>query len=210
LAIEAGVDREREAVLTRGILPFALPIASVLVLGVFVINLSRAFLAGGSDGALIIGVVAILTIMGIAAFLSAAPRIRSSSMVMVVSSVLILVVSAGLISLGPSEEKKEGAGAAYQPPKGPAVATVEVDALPALKFQAKNFDTQAGINAIKYVDKGGTHTLVFDEPQFTGFELKVPQGPTTGKVLLKPGKYTIYCTIPGHRAAGMEATITVQ
>ena len=26
--------------------------------------------------------------------------------------------------------------------------------------------------------------------------------------LAKPGKYTFYCSIPGHRAAGMEGTIT--
>ena len=26
--------------------------------------------------------------------------------------------------------------------------------------------------------------------------------------LTKPGKYTFYCSIPGHRAAGMEGTIT--
>ena len=31
----------------------------------------------------------------------------------------------------------------------------------------------------------------------------------SGKVELAAGTYTIYCTIPGHRAAGMEATITV-
>ena len=28
-------------------------------------------------------------------------------------------------------------------------------------------------------------------------------------VLLSPGKYTIYCTVPGHEASGMKATITV-
>ena len=30
-----------------------------------------------------------------------------------------------------------------------------------------------------------------------------------GKVDLEPGTYTIYCTISGHRAQGMQDTITV-
>jgi uncharacterized cupredoxin-like copper-binding protein len=27
---------------------------------------------------------------------------------------------------------------------------------------------------------------------------------------LKPGKYQFYCTVPGHRQAGMEGTLTVK
>ena len=39
-----------------------------------------------------------------------------------------------------------------------------------------------------------------------GFELQVPTGKNAAKVDLKQGQtYTIYCTIPGHRAAGMQA-----
>jgi uncharacterized cupredoxin-like copper-binding protein len=52
---------------------------------------------------------------------------------------------------------------------------------------------------------------VFSEKEFTGFELAVNPAKQrdSGKVELAPGAYTIYCTVPGHRAAGMEATITV-
>jgi plastocyanin len=98
---------------------------------------------------------------------------------------------------------------AYHEPTGAPVATLEVDVLPSLSFQAKDFTVPAGIVQINYIDLGGTHTLVFDNPKLSGFELSVPQGPTSGKVELQPGTYTIYCTIPGHRQAGEQATITV-
>jgi len=35
-------------------------------------------------------------------------------------------------------------------------------------------------------------------------------GVSTVSVNLKPGTYTFYCTLPGHRAAGMQGTLTVK
>jgi plastocyanin len=143
-----------------------------------------------------------------AAALSAAEHVRTSSLVLGLSLVLVLIFSAGLITFGSGEEKEKAAGPAA--PTGAAVNTFQVDALPSLAFQATEFTTVAGINQIEYVDKGGTHTLVFSDPTLSYFNLAVPGGPTKGKVELVAGKdYTIYCTIAGHRAAGMEAVVRV-
>jgi plastocyanin len=38
----------------------------------------------------------------------------------------------------------------------------------------------------------------------------VAEGASTAVVDLKPGTYTFYCTVPGHRDAGMEGTLTVK
>jgi uncharacterized cupredoxin-like copper-binding protein len=35
-------------------------------------------------------------------------------------------------------------------------------------------------------------------------------GSSTISASLKPGKYTFYCPVPGHRQAGMQGTLTVQ
>jgi plastocyanin len=209
LAIEAAPDPEREALWTRLILPFALPILAGLAVLLWTLNLSRVFLAGGKTGSLVIVMIVTVSIMAGAAAMSAMPRLRTSSKMLIVAFVIALIVSAGIVTLGPSEEKEAAGGGGYQQPKGKPVATVEVDALPTLKFQAKEFTTQAGINQIKYVDRGGTHTLVFEDPAFSGFILKVPPS-DSGKVELKKGDYVIFCTIPGHRAAGMQATIKVE
>jgi plastocyanin len=81
--------------------------------------------------------------------------------------------------------------------------------MPPRKQGCSDFTVPAGIVRINYINRGGTHTLVFDNPSLSGFQLAVPQGPASGKVQLQPGTYIIYCTIPGHRQAGEQATITV-
>jgi len=209
--LEPDPNPKAEALRTRLLLPLLLPIVSAAGIAFYAINLSRAFLAGGKTGALVVASVLTLAILFGAAFISTAPNLSTGALAVTVAVLLGLVGAAGLTTLGASQPKpKGGAAVGFVEPKGPPVATVEIDALPTLKFQATDFPTTAGVNQINYVDKGGTHTLVFEEAQFNGFELNVSgNGDDSGKVDLKPGVYTVFCSLPGHRAAGMEATITV-
>jgi plastocyanin len=207
-ALEAAHDAHREAMRTRVIIPLVLPLITAAAILVYVLNLSRALLAGGKWGALAIASIVTVTILFGAAFISSRPRMRTSTLVMLVSVLFLLVLASGLTTIGPSEEK-EAASTGFQQPTGKPVDTLSVTALPTIKFNATAYSVKAGIVRVNYIDGGGTHTLVFDSPKLNGFELAVPGGPKTGKVDLTPGKYTIFCTIPGHRALGMQATVTV-
>jgi uncharacterized cupredoxin-like copper-binding protein len=80
-------------------------------------------------------------------------------------------------------------------------------------------------NPRKLAAAAGTVTLVMDNPKTTGKPHGIAvegngvdkDGPTvdpgrTSKltVALKPGKYTFYCPVPGHKAGGMKGTLTVK
>ncbi len=72
--------------------------------------------------------------------------------------------------------------------------------------------------------KAGKVTIDFNNPQSLTHDVAVEdeKGETVGKtdliageetsttVDLKPGTYTFYCSVPGHREAGMEGTLTVK
>jgi plastocyanin len=70
----------------------------------------------------------------------------------------------------------------------------------------------------------GKVTIDFNNPQSLTHDVSIESesGQTVGKtnliaseetsttVNLKPGTYTFYCSVPGHREAGMEGTLTVK
>ena len=71
--------------------------------------------------------------------------------------------------------------------------------------------------------KAGNVTITMDNPSPVQHAIAVDgngvdkKGPTVGMgtkstvtVSLKPGKYAFYCPVDGHRAAGMEGTLTVK
>jgi hypothetical protein len=202
---------EHKPVKDRLLLPLLVPVLSAAAVGLLAVNISRVFLAGNEDAALISATVITLAILGGASLLAAAPRMRTSSLAMVLGLVVVIIVSGGLLTLGPSINTGEGGGGGYIEPTAAAVGEVDVQAISVpLSFNAKNYDAPAGIVDMKLGGDTG-HTLAFRETIFSGFELgPTPTPPLDGKVELKAGTtYNVYCTIPGHAAAGMEATITV-
>jgi plastocyanin len=194
----------------RLVLPLLVPILSAVAVGMLAVNISRVFLAGSSEAALIAAIVITLAILGGASLLAAAPRMHTSSLAVITGLIVVIIVSGGLLTLGPSLGHDGEGGGGYVEPTGPAVATLDVEAISTpLSFNEKDYTVPAGIVEVKLGGDDG-HTLAFREPEFSGFLLgPTPNPPLEGKVELEPGDYRIYCTIPGHAAAGMEATVTV-
>lgn len=97
--------------------------------------------------------------------------------------------------------------AATDPAATPAALSIE-----AREFSLSPSDLHAGAGsvAIQYKNAGAIqHTLMIDG--VAGFKLDVAKAGDvdTATVKLEPGTYTLYCDIPGHRAAGMEDHLTV-
>jgi hypothetical protein len=204
----------RQAYMTRLVLPLLLPLLSIAAVAVLVLNLSRVFLAHDQDTALVIAIVITLGILTGAATLAAIEHLRTTSLAMVLSSVAVVLVAAGLVTLGPSLDDGESA-ASTSPvdPPGQPIATVDVTAGPRYTFDGvpfrKDYTSPAGIVRLNYQGDGG-HTLAIDDPRYSDFLLGTDASARhTQKVLLTPGTYTIYCTVTGHEGLGMKGTITV-
>ena len=80
-----------------------------------------------------------------------------------------------------------------------------------LAFNTKRLTARAGTVTIKLTNPSSTSHGIAIEGQGVDRDGKVVgQGRVSSvTVKLKPGKYTFYCPVPGHRQAGMKGTLIV-
>jgi uncharacterized cupredoxin-like copper-binding protein len=134
-----------------------------------------------------------------------------------------------LAGCGGSSSSSSGGGAGYSAPAkttattaaaAPAAASgsklaLKADESNGLSFDPKTLTAKAGTVTITMDNPGGDsqpHAVSIEGPGGVSAAGKIAQPGGTSQVSLKlkPGKYTFFCPVDGHRAAGMQGTLTVQ
>lgn len=102
--------------------------------------------------------------------------------------------------------------AASEPAAAGATGSV---AVAATEFAFEHPQSQpAGVVELSLVNEGvvfhDLQVLGPDGVAVSGFLLETEPGETaSGEIELSAGTYTLVCTVPGHREAGMESTLTI-
>lgn len=109
-----------------------------------------------------------------------------------------------------SEESKEAEGGSAG-----SASAVDIEADPSgnLAFTSDTATAKAGKATIDFTNESPVpHDVKIENEageEIGGTEV-ISEGSDSAEVELKPGTYTYFCSIPGHRQAGMEGTLTVK
>jgi plastocyanin len=146
-------------------------------------------------------------------------------------SIVPLLAVVGIFALAGCGSSKSSSSSETTPATTPAAttpATTESTAAPStasssLSLEA-NPEGQLKYNTTSLTAKAGAVSIAFSNKSPVGHNVTIESsaGSTVGatptfsgesktlKVTLKPGTYKFYCSVPGHRMAGMEGTLTVK
>ncbi|HEY3189351.1 MAG TPA: plastocyanin/azurin family copper-binding protein [Solirubrobacteraceae bacterium] len=111
-----------------------------------------------------------------------------------------------------------GGGAKKAAPAQPSATgpggrlTLRADPGGQLKFNRKTLSAKAGkVTIVMNNPAPLSHNVSLEGAGISQEGETVGQGGTsTVSATLKPGRYTFFCSVPGHREAGMVGTLTVQ
>jgi plastocyanin len=119
----------------------------------------------------------------------------------------------GTTSAETTETQTEtGEGAAKGGTAGSA-ATLDFEAGEGLDYTSDSAESKPGKVAVNFTNPQPlTHDVAIEDAKgktIAQTEL-IAEGSDSTTANLKPGEYTFYCTVPGHREGGMEGALTVK
>jgi plastocyanin len=141
----------------------------------------------------------------------------SVSIVLLTGALAIPGCGSSSKSSSSSSESTASSTPANTPSSTPAAggATQSLAANPEglLKFDKSSLTAKAGSVSIQFTNNASlTHNLTVASASgaVEGATATFSGGTKILALNLKPGTYKFYCSVPGHRAAGMEGTLTVK
>lgn len=201
---------------TRVLLPLLLP--PLLVAGFigYAFALSRVLLAVPQAGSNMIALFIAAYLLGVAGLVSARSRISSKALGIALTVGLLAVGVSGVLAAqaGMRNFHEEAEGEGEQASEDAAVAAaLPEDALvwvaKDIEFAAAPASIPAG-EAVLAIDNQGAilHNVTFEGADVV---VEAEGGQSASDTFtLEPGTYTYFCSVPGHREAGMEGSVTVE
>jgi len=116
------------------------------------------------------------------------------------------------------EEAEEKADEAKQEAEGGSAGSgsaidIEADPSGSLAFTSDSAEAKAGKDTVNFTNSSPVpHDVRIEDSsgEDVGGTETISESSESATVDLKPGEYTFYCSVPGHRQAGMEGTLTVK
>lgn len=138
---------------------------------------------------------------------------------LVLAIAALALVACGSSSSTTTSEETAGGSAKEETSEGRKEAggggTISIEANPEgnLEFEESSVSAKAGKDTLEFTNESPVpHDVKIESSsgeEVGGVEI-VSEGTESTSVELKPGTYTFFCSVPGHRQAGMEGTLTVK
>jgi uncharacterized cupredoxin-like copper-binding protein len=195
----------------RYLVPLVLPVAVIVGLVAYILNISRLFLSGHGHIPVIVGsIITFLILLGASLLSAASPRLRQSAITLVSAGFILSIMSGGWLVLGHSQPEKTGPTAL--PADLKTKQTLVVTAAPGgnLKFTPSELTAKTGLAKIEVDVAAQGHNFSIHQAETLFKPLELVGSKDDGVAFFPaPGKYDFFCAVPGHEAQGMKGTITV-
>ena len=139
------------------------------------------------------------------------------------AALVLVLASLALVACGSSNsssssntttsESGAAAGGSEKAAGGGEAISLEADPNGQLAYTTTTATAKAGNVTIDFSNPQALeHDVAIEDSsgKVVGQTELVGEGSTSAPVKLKPGTYHYFCTVPGHRDAGMEGTLTVK